>query len=329
MKPSIRPRCWVVRTDRRVAEALIGPELERGVLRQGWGWDSSQDLRVIRAALDAGPNELDDDQWESWSHNRRLLPEEDDAISTGDLLVLPNTPRVGRWSIAEAEDNYDFCLAYTKDHGHRRGVRLLRAGLDPGSLELPASLRRTMRCQRAVWNIDHHTPTIAKLVSDAVGPRRTVEESLAQVREAAHRAAWESLRERFGGAELEEPTQLVLQHAFDIVERRGGPAEHGADFICRFRGPLGIEFAVAVQLKMWSGVADDPTPLHQLAQAADVGQLSAVVALTTASSTSPQFDKAADALAEKIGRPVRVICRAEFMRLIVASAGTELSERSI
>lgn len=100
---------------------------------------------------------------------------------------------------------------------------------------------------------------------------------------------------------------------------RHGPAEREADFACRFRGPLGIEFAVAVQLKMWSGVADDPTPLHQLARAAEIGQLSAVVALTTASSTSPRFDKAAEDLAEAIDVPVRVICRDEFMRLLAAA----------
>lgn len=323
MSEDTEPRCWVVRTDRRYCQDLIGPELEEGVLRQGWGWDASQDLRVIRAAIDANPADVDDDQWEAWSHNRRLLPDGDDSIASGDLLVLPHTPVVGRWSIAQAGDDYDFRVAHTGDHGHRRGVRLLRFGLDPGLHELPASLRRTMRCQRAVWNIDHHLPTIGKLVSNEVGPRRTVEESLEYVRGAASQAAWESLRDRFGGAELEAPTRLVLQRSFDVVEHRGGPAESGADFLCRFMGPLSIEFAVAVQLKMWTGVAEDKTPLRQLAEAAHSTPISAAVAIITAETTSPAFDEAATELAEDLQIPVRVICREEFMRLVVSSTPTQ------
>ncbi len=74
MRDATEPSCWVIRTDRRYAETLIGPELEAGVLRQGWGWDLSHDLRAIRKVLDHNPESLDDGQWEAWSHNRRLLP---------------------------------------------------------------------------------------------------------------------------------------------------------------------------------------------------------------------------------------------------------------
>jgi hypothetical protein len=304
-----------------VAEELIAPELEHGVLRQGWGWDPYQDLRVIRTALEqTGGDDLDDEQWKAWSHNRRLLPTEDDAIQANDLLVLPNTPRVGSWSIAEAGDDYDFAVAHTGDHGHRRRVRLLRSEINPGTIELPAGLRRTMRCQRATWNIDQYAPTIANLAIGHAEPRRSLDESFADVLRTADRAAWQSIKERFGGAEFEKPVALVLQRAFDTVEHRGGPAENGADFVCRFVGPLGIEFSVGVQLKMWSGVADDPTPLLQLRQAAESMPLSAVVALTTAKTTSVDFDRAVVALADDIRVPVRVICRDEFVRMTVSSS---------
>lgn len=312
-------RCWVVRTDRTVVTDLIAPELERGVLRQGWGWDRSQDLRVVRAALDHARGQVSDAQRSAWTHAWRLLDDQPGAIKATDLLVLPNTPRSGQWSIARADDGYEFKLASTGDHGHCRSVRLLRSAIDPRAVELPAALRRTMRCQLAMWNIDEHASAVAELGAGRSEPRRPADHGLAEAQRAAGRAAWQVLQARFGGAELERPVATVLEQLFDEVEHRGGPAENGADFLCRLTGPLGVRFTIAVQLKMWTGVADDPTPLRQLARAAESTALSGAVVMTTASSASTQFLAAADALTQRLKVPVRVVCREEFMRLLICS----------
>ena len=137
--------------------------------------------------------------------------------------------------------------------------------------------------------------------------------------QAADAGAWQALQESFGGAELERPTARLLESIFDHVEHRGGPAEEGADFVCGFVGPLGIEFGVAIQVKMWTGTADDQTPLRQLERAARAAPVSAAALFTTAEATSASFDAAACALAQRIRVPVRVICRDEFMKLLTAS----------
>lgn len=284
-------RCWVVRTDAAVREDLIVPELRRGVLRQGWGYSPSQDLRRIRGRLAAG-TALDDEERAAWSHNRRLLPDEDDSAKAGDWLLLPNLPQRGRWGLAAANADYRFAIAASGDHGHQRSVQLIREGLDPRGRHVAARLRR-----RAMWNADHLLGAVERLAEEHdAGERLSMLDALSDVLGGAERGAWERIERHFGAAELEGPIGLLLESLYDSVERRAGPAERGADFICRSVAPLGVQVAVAVQLKMWEGVATDPHPLRQLATAASAWPgLTGAIVITTAESTSTSFDAEARA----------------------------------
>lgn len=75
------PRYFVVRTDKRRA-AFIRKELEAGRLRQGWGWQPEQDIRLIRRKLDEGGS-LTAEETAAW-RNRRLLDTERDGLKLGD-----------------------------------------------------------------------------------------------------------------------------------------------------------------------------------------------------------------------------------------------------
>lgn len=310
-------RYWVMRTDRRFVDELIAPDLRAGRLRQGWGYRPDQDLRLLHDACLAG-HELNEHQAATWRRNRRLHANEEGSIAGGDLMILPNLPHVGLWSIAEAAADYDYRISpLTADHGHIRMASLIREGIEPHEPASDARLRRSMRCQLPLWNID----ALGKRVDALVRQDRVAVDSgcepLEECLRASTEALWERLQRHFGGAEFEEPIRLLLGELYDVVEYRGGRGERGADFICRTRDPLGIEFAVAVQLKMWDGVAVDQQPLEQLRLAHTTWHgITGGVVITTAERIDPSFLHAARQLEEQTAMCVKIVARREVLGLL-------------
>src|SRR5205807_830066 len=105
---------------------------------------------------------------------------------------------------------------------------------------------------------------------------------------------------------------------YDVVEHRGGRGERGADFICRAVDPLGTQLVVAVQLKMWQGIAVDEQPLRQIRAAWEAWPgLTSGVVITTAEVVAPSFAEAANRVKGDLGIPVTIVLRAHLMRLFL------------
>lgn len=304
-------RYWVIRTDRRAARDILGPELREGRLRQGWGYLPEQDLRLVSARLEAGGT-LSGDQAAAWAHAWRLLPDRAGSVQQRDRLLLPNLPREGVWSIAEAEAGYEFSIdGRSGDHGHIRSVRLLHEEIEPRARGVSARLRRTMRCQRALWNVDGHGAAVEQLLVQLADDKEPAGESEPLIRayDAALEAFWKRVQDAYGGAELERPIQELLGGFFDEVESRAGRGERGADFLCRHVGPLGERHTTAVQVKMWDGLAVDRRALDQLREAARFWPgVTSCALLTTAEDVDSAFERARAALEDELGKPVHVIC---------------------
>lgn len=317
-------RSWAIRTDQARAEDLIVPELRAGRLRQGWGWEANQDLRFLRAARSAG-RPLSARQRAAW-RNWPLLDEDHRAIRDGDLLVLPNIPRRGSWSIARAAPGYSYqpCSA-SDDHRHIRRVELLREAIDPHGPGVPAGLRRSLfRTRCRIWRLDHYGEAIERLVGPDTPSAAAVPlaDPIAAAKVAAIGAFGEHVRDAFGGAELEEPVERALQAIYEQVERRAGRGEHGADFLCHHKDPLGARHTTAVQVKNWTGIASDHEPLNQLRTAhAYWPGLTAAAILTMAEGVSPDFELARQALEHELGIPVTVVIQAALLDLLLRHAG--------
>lgn len=313
-------RSWAIRTDQARAEDLIVPELRAGRLRQGWGWEANQDLRFLRAARSAG-RPLSAGQRAAW-RNWPLLDDEGGAIRDGDLLVLPNIPRRGTWAIARAAPGYSYqqCSA-SDDHRHIRRVELLREAIDPHGPGVPAGFRRSLaRTRCRIWRLDHHAETIKHFLAHDPPSSVTLPlaDPIATAVAAAIDAFGETVRGSFGGAELEEPVERALQAIYDRVERRAGSGEHGADFLCYHRDPLGARHTTAVQVKNWTGIASNHEPLHQLRAAHTYWPgVTAATILTMADSVDPDFELARTALETELRIPVTVISQAELLSLLL------------
>lgn len=305
----------VVRTDRDWAQELIAPELRQGRLRQGWGYRPNFDLR--RLSQRASEGALEPEERAVWKRNHRLLPEEPDAIQQGDLLLLPHVPEEGIWSLASAGANYRYEIAHSGDHGHIRSVRLLREEIPPCGPQVAAALRRTMRCQLPLWNIDHLAAYVAALVDGTNSQPPTLSERLGDCLAAATEATLERLTFHFGASEFEQPIQLLLQELYAVVHWSAGPGENGADFLCQSaRGETGL---IAVQVKMWTGTTDYTGPIEQLRQAAvHWPKVTECLLLTTAENASVEFASAIHQLQADIGVKVTLILRSQLLELLLS-----------
>lgn len=164
-------RYWAIRTD-QARRDFIWQELQEGRLRQGWGYRPELDLENLARLRRAGAK-LAKYQQDAWRGNRRLLPTEPNSMQTGDIVVLPNLPRYGVWSIARVTGGYRFEISRqpnavngTPDYGHIRAVELLTGDrpIDPQREDVSDSLRRAMRSRIRMWWLDAHRAKVAGLI---------------------------------------------------------------------------------------------------------------------------------------------------------------------
>jgi len=99
---SPKRRYWAIRTDRDNKSRLLS-ELQQGRLRQGWGYDPSQDLRLIQADIIKGGK-----WWERLSETQKqvlphllMLSSAKDSVQLGDWILVPNLPDDGYFLIVE------------------------------------------------------------------------------------------------------------------------------------------------------------------------------------------------------------------------------------
>ena len=328
-------RYVVVRTDRTQRDFILR-ELEQGRLRQGWGWKREHDLRLL--APKARSKKLSEEEARVW-RNRRLLDTEPDGLKMGDLVVIPNLPEQGRWVLARVTGGYDFSPVPAQegagpDYGHIVAVSPVR---DPGGKigvvegdneHVDARLRATMRNMSRMWAIDALGAAVDALI-DAIQTGKDTSTAEPEVRkaegffEAVRQAAWKHIESKYKGAEFEHLVHRLFECIYKDgrVEHWGGAGEKGADLIVFTRDPLGIEYKIAVQIKLHEGVEHDTSSLAQIEQAKEHHKVDAGVVVTTAEQMSEAFEVQRELLEEKLGIDIRVVSRDEFIELVMAHLG--------
>ena len=128
-------RYWAIRTDKD-NKSLLLDELRAGRLRQGWGYNPSQDLKLIQKEIDLGGKwweRITEEQKEALPHIR-MLSAANDSVKKGDWVLVPNLPEYGSFFVAEIVGDYYFSLLELaedihnvggRDYGHVLPVRLI------------------------------------------------------------------------------------------------------------------------------------------------------------------------------------------------------------
>ncbi|EON88730.1 hypothetical protein [Plesiomonas shigelloides] len=239
-------------------------ELENGILRQGWGWDSEQDLRDLK--MDEGAK-----------RNLSIYLK----VKKNDILLIPRCPSWNEVGVAIAtadfDEGYNFSID-TKlgDYGHCFPAKLLKTFVRNNE-NISGQIRATIKNISRFWNINHCSTDIDKIINtnnlDLI-TEQTLQVSFENaINDSFDKAfnhqnfsnyLYDKVTSKFSNEEWEFALAEGLKSIFPepiVVERTGGiqEVEHGTDILIRLPGLLGFQYLIAIQVKDYSGiVGNDP-----------------------------------------------------------------------
>lgn len=349
-------RYWAIRSDKNNMKLLFG-ELTEGRLRQGWGSDPSQDLRLLQDEIEKGGswwNRLTSVQKEALPQ-LRMLRDSADSIKKGDIVIIPNLPVYGFFCIAEVDGDYTYepmqldedvdINELEQDYGHILPIQLLTPnGVHKFSEQVDAGIRSTLRTPMRMWNLDFYKEAIDKLVAVA---RSGLDLTIASSGEARLENAWdtalahaaealleklgEELNSKFQAAEWEEPIKVVMGNLYPGANIRwvGGPSEMGADVIIEVPDCFGgSPWLVIIQVKNYTGSIGKDV-LTQIKTAYDhyskEGRILQLIVMTTADETANGYLESSQSLEKEIGVPIKVVLRKQMMKIMSEGLMKKLS----
>lgn len=328
-------RYWASRTARGHND-YFWAELQQGRLRQGWGYKNDQDLRTV-AALDWQEQK----PWQRETSRQRHMLGGEDGWKEADVVLIPNMPERGMFSLARVTGPYSFQIdPEREDFGHIREVKLLTPqGVANTNNLVHADLRSTLRNAGRAWEIRGRDTAIEQIIEhaphdDALIAHSTNLQRTASVLAKALDAAKNALQNEFttglqgalGKAEWEGVIATALSAHFPTGEVRatGGPNEQGADVIVEIPNPFnGSPWVIVVQVKDYRDEVGEQV-IGQLRQAISAyseidGEprqvIQAVLASTQAKASAALKARAAE-LEEETHVPVSVIYGESLMELI-------------
>ena len=297
--------CWAMRTSRdsEKKRRFVLDQLRAGLLRQGWGWDKSQDIHCLQDLWARGRgNELSEDQKESSGHWRMGNGSADEYMQVGDLVAALNMPADGLFTICRITGDYYFDISEEfEDFGHVRPVEVLTPnGVANNHRLVHADLRRSFRCQLRLWNIKPHYASLDSILQSGLAPEELAIGStpLARVESIVSEKITEPLNlmaDRLGSAlpksvraqEWEPVLTKALESLFPVsVLHTGGSRERGADIEIGIPNPFEEDrgWVVPVQVKDYEGEVPEgvanqlETAFHSRSES---GQVIAVVLLVS------------------------------------------------
>jgi hypothetical protein len=350
-------RYWAIRTDRYNKKLLLS-ELRAGRLRQGWGSDASQDLRIIQAEITRGGK-----WWTRLSETQKqalpqlkMLSAAQGGVGVGDWVLAPNLPEDGYFLIAEIIGDYYFDQLSLgadtnindtdKDYGHILPVRLItKQGINWYAEMVSAPLRSQRRPASRMWNLDFYKDDIEQLVKQYIagGDYAAAKSGNARLQTAWVKAlsrAADVLQERLGleldkgfqAAEWEEPIKRVLENLYPSADVRwvAGRSENGADIIVQLTNHFGgPPWLMVVQVKNYTGEIGPPV-LQQLRTAykkySTEGKILVLVAMTTAEKLSVGLTENINELEKELGVPVEIVLRKKMMQMMSNGLMVDMNE---
>jgi hypothetical protein len=266
---------WGYRINIKKIDFFRGELLNENRLRQGWGWDSRQDLRNFQMNEGAG-------------RNRAMF----NNVKKGDILLIPQLPEWGYVAIAEATEDwntgYRFEIAENHgDFGHIFPAKYLKRFVRSDEA-VSGNIRSSLHNPSRFWNINHYAEDIEAIIAM---PETELLKSMDLVDRFeglvsgifkdvfAEKEFAEGLMQKSNQQFTREEWEFVLIHGlkklfpFYEIERVGGPEEenHGTDILIKMPSihPDYPQYAIAVQVKDWKGIVEKNRVIEQISKADD------------------------------------------------------------
>jgi len=257
---------WVFRTDKS-RETFIYEELQKGYLRQGWGWDSRQDLRL---------REIDSGAY-------RNIPMFE-KVKKGDLILIPSLPYWGYLTLAEATEDWSIGYKFepvdeqSGDFGHMFPAKFLKCVLK-SSDKVYGNLKATLRNPGRFWSITKYKEDVERVLESSDEDLHTAQNHSSRYLLSMNQTfkdlfdetifkenLYHSFISRFQKSDWEYAIVQMLQSLYPnyVITREGGIKEknHGADILVRIPNPLSdYDFGIAIQVKDWDQIVSNPESL--------------------------------------------------------------------
>jgi hypothetical protein len=240
-------------------------ELENGRLRQGWGYDSSQNLMSFSADNDPGAE-----------RNFAIF----ERVKKNDILLIPRLPEWDYVTIAKATEDFDKGYQFRisekhGDYGHIFPAIIIKY-FSRTNKNVDANIRTTLRNPSRFWNIDYLEDSIDKLIANTedLESGGVVEDKMdCFISEILNTSKIDSIlydkfNEKFEAAEWENVFVEGLKHIYPYynIERTGGKSEvqHGTDILVKLPSLTPeLSYAIAIQVKDYENIVGIE-PLKQL-----------------------------------------------------------------
>ena len=272
-----QPNYWAMRTSRdseQHREFLRTELMEKGNLRQGWGREDDQDLSLIHAAWENG-KPLSDTQQEVSRHKRMWNGGRPDYMCVGDVVLVPNMPEDGHFTLCRVSGDYRFDIDSTmRDFGHVRPVKILTPqGVANENEHVLAGLKGSLRARNRLWNISQYSGCLEKIIElgkqspkillHGTTPAGRVESIVTDAIVEPIEELAKSLAKDFSkvlyAKDWEPAIVKPLQPMFPVsVKHTGGPGERGADLEIVISNPFdgGKDWMIPIQVKDHEGEED-------------------------------------------------------------------------
>ncbi len=245
---------WGYRIDTQNTK-YFNDELEKGRLRQGWGYDASHELPGTEDKGAKG--------------NLPIYQK----VKKGDILLIPRLPNWYDITIAEAEEDFETGYKFEidnekRDYGHIFPVKKIKH-FSRYSKNLYDGLQRTLKNIRRFWQITDCSNNIEEIISTEDNNAISYEERFSNSLTNAFENSFDN--EKFKDLIIEnakknfanEAWEYALVEALKIiypsphfeVTREGGKKEknHGTDILIKIFGLADKEYGIAIQVKDWWG----------------------------------------------------------------------------
>lgn len=268
-------RYWGYRIDRDYRDWFL-EQLKQGILRQGWGYEEGQNLRIL--SVDKGA-----------SGNLRML-----TVKKGDILLVPSLPNSDEVAVVVATEDWDKGYTFEiaemedgkRDYGHKFPAKLIKSFKRDSSI-VKGGIRSSLHCISRFWNMDGKANEINEILNaddKILGVSQTLRDRFVSSIDNTFYSLFdtdkfsEQLKEtfdkQFNSAEWESPLvdglKLLYPEPFFYVEHIGGHSEyqHGQDISISFSDPLSEKvYIIAIQVKNYTGIVDEKKLLDQINKA--------------------------------------------------------------
>lgn len=257
---------WGYRIDTNHIE-FFWQELEQGRLRQGWGYDDSQNLKDFTAFNDSVAR-----------RNFSIF----NQVKKNDILLIPRLPKWDYIAIVQASEDFDkgysFKISNYGDYGHIFPAKFIKY-FSRTNAQVDASVRTTLRNLSRFWNIDYLEESIDKLIKckNNIESGAIVEDKMeCLINDILNdpklsKSLFEKFNNKFESKEWENVFIEGLKSLFPFyeIEHTGNRHEeqHGTDILIKIPSlSQDLSYAIAIQIKDYNGIVGIE-PLQQLSNA--------------------------------------------------------------